>query len=328
MRKACTFATVFFFAMLLLGTVAESGTDIAPKPGKSSVNLAKLSIEFKDGRLTANIDGASLKEVVQVLEEVTKAKFVLIGEQRWANQAIFAQVKEKPFEKALARIFRGYSYAVSTMPESEMPKVTIALARDKGTASSSTVPSAAGESLASSQASGSAALSGDKAAGDKGSEDAPSSKDSRQEAYVPYDLDDYMPLPEDERMDALESDQDPEPGGKPACEDCRKEARIERALSALDSEHEHLRSMAVDELTGMNDKRATGALERVATSGDLSFDERRKAAQALWHHAADLQFADSAANDALSKLANSSDPSIRSIAERALTDMERYQRRR
>jgi HEAT repeat protein len=108
----------------------------------------------------------------------------------------------------------------------------------------------------------------------------------------------------------------------------QQEARLERALSALDSEHDHLRSMAIDELTGMNDPRATSALERVATSGDSSSDERRNAAQALWNHAADLEFADSAANDALRQLANSSDPSVRSIAERALTDMERYRRRR
>jgi HEAT repeat protein len=136
-----------------------------------------------------------------------------------------------------------------------------------------------------------------------------------------------MPLP-DQGPGDLGSEQDPAGSDLGSVdEQATQEARIERALSALDSEHDHLRSMAVDELTGMNDPRATSALESVATSGDLSVDERRQAAEALWHHAADLEFADSAANDALRQLANGSDPSVRNIAERALTDMERYRQR-
>jgi hypothetical protein len=85
--------------------------------------------------------------------------------------------------------------------------------------------------------------------------------------------------------------------------------------------------MAVEELTGINDPRATSALESVARSSAASDDERRRAAQALWHHAGDLQFSDSNANQALRQLANDGDPTVREIAKRALVDMERYQRR-
>jgi hypothetical protein len=81
--------------MFSLVAVAHSGNVTALNPNKSSVNLAKLSLEFEDGRLTAAINGAPLKEVVQGLKEVTGAKFVLLGDQRWANQAIFAQERQK-----------------------------------------------------------------------------------------------------------------------------------------------------------------------------------------------------------------------------------------
>jgi len=90
MKRGFFLATMSALFMFSLVAVAHSGNATALNPNKSSVNLAKLSLEFKDGRLTAAIDGASLNEVVRVLGEVTGAKFVLIGEQRWAKQAIFA----------------------------------------------------------------------------------------------------------------------------------------------------------------------------------------------------------------------------------------------
>lgn len=328
MRRIHIFVMVPLLAMFSLSAVVHSGTDTAPNPNKSSVKLAKLHIEYEDGLLSAVINGASLKKVVQGLEEVTGVKFVLLGDARWANQAIFVQVNKKPLDKALARILRDYSYAVSPMAGSDMPKVTIVL--KKGTPPPATARSDASDSLVRSEPSGTSAVTGNKAAGAKRSSDAKKAADVT--AYVPYDLDDYMPLL-DEGLGDFGPEQDPagdEPGSveeQAAREELRQEARLERSLSALDSEHPHLRSMAVEELVGMNDPRATSALESVARSGNVSVDERRQAAQALWHHAADLEFADSAANEALRQLAQGSDPSIQAIAERALTDMERYRRR-
>ena len=163
----------------------------------------------------------------------------------------------------------------------------------------------------------------------------PSDESSQKDAYIPYNLDDYQPLPEelpDEGVSALESvEQDPA-ARRLAMEEqaIRKErlqqARLERSLSALNSEHPHLRSMAIEELVSVKDPRSTPALTNVAKSEDLSADERRQAAQALWHHAADLEFANPEANQAVRSLARDSDPSVRDIAKRALIDMERYQR--
>jgi hypothetical protein len=268
-----------------------------------------------------------LKAVVQGLTEVTGAKFVLLGDQRWANQAIFAQVNKKSLDKALARILRDYSYAVCPVAGSDMLKVTIILKRGKDTPTPATARSNSSDTLVKSQPSGASAMTGKEAADAKSSSDAKRESDSPKAAYVPHDLDDYMPLPDQGPVD-LGSEKDPAGGDLGSVdEQATQEARLERSLSALDSEYDHLRSMAVEELVGMNDPRATSALESIARSGDASVDVRRQATQALWHHAADLEFADSAANSALKRLAQDKDPSIQAIADRALTDMEQYIRR-
>jgi hypothetical protein len=82
----------------------------------------------------------------------------------------------------------------------------------------------------------------------------------------------------------------------------REQARLERSLSALDFNYDHLRSMAVEALVSMKDPRATSALVGLAASGDAASKERRRGAQVLWHHAADLAFADSTANQAIKRL--------------------------
>ena len=126
--------------------------------------------------------------------------------------------------------------------------------------------------------------------------------------------------------------EDPEGRRLAAEEQAAREARLqqqrlERSLSAINSEHTHLRTMAVEELVTVKDPRATTALANAASSPNITSEERRQAAQALWHQAADYQFADSTANSALVQLANDGDPAVREIARRALVDMERYQRR-
>jgi hypothetical protein len=359
MRKNGFFTAMSFLAMLILAAVAYSGTNIASNQDKSSRTQVKLRIEFEDNLITSGIAGASLKEVVQVLAAVTEAEFVLVGDRRWDKQAIFAQVDKEPLEKALARILRGYSYAVTPMAGSDMPKVTIVLKEIKGAPmtssdvgdsheqpqasviSADTEDSDVGDSHEQAQASVISADTENKAPGDNNASEADTAyedlqaesdpNDSISNEFVPYDLDEFMPLPEQE---LVKEEPEQSPGGgalsaeeQAAWEERRRQAQLERSLSALYTEHSHLRAMAVEELTGIDDPRATRALESVARSDAASNDEQRRAAQALWHHAADLQFSDSIANQAIRQLADDGDPAVREIAKQALNDMERYQRR-
>ncbi len=322
MKRIYIFARVFVVVVFSLTAYAYGETDTvsaASTEDKSSGQPAKLHIDFEDGLITAGIAGASLKEVVELLEEVTGARFVLMGDQSLANEAIFARVDKKPLEKALDQILSNCSYAQVPMVGSDMPKVTIFMMKDNDAVAADEVDEA------------------------KLFSEASMASDPSQAAFVPYDLEEYMPLSEEmpgeyereqyskqdweqnqlqrDEADFLSTEE------QAAREERQQQARLDRALSALDSNYANLRSMAVNELTGVNDERATNALQNLAVSNDASGNEKRMAAQALWHHAGDLGFSDFTANQALRQLANDDDPSVRGIAERALDDMARYQRR-
>ncbi len=329
MKRIYIFARVFVVVVFSLTAYAYGETDTvsaASTEDKSSGQPAKLHIDFEDGLITAGIAGASLKEVVELLEEVTGARFVLMGDQSLANEAIFARADKKPLEKALDQILSSCSYALVPMVGSDMPKVTIFMMKDNDAVAADEVDEA------------------------KLFSEASMASDPSQAAFVPYDLEEYMPLSEEmpgeyEREQYSEQDWKQNPlqrdeadllsteeqaareEQQAAREERQQQARIDRALSALDSNYANLRSMAVNELTGVNDERATNALQNLAVSNDASGNEKRMAAQALWHHAGDLGFSDFTANQALRQLANGDDPSVRGIAERALDDMARYQRR-
>ncbi len=319
MKRIYIFARVFVLVTFLLTAGAYGETDIASTEDKSSGQPAKLHIDFEDGLLTAGIDGASLKAVVELLGEVTEAKFVLTGDQSLANEAIFARVDKKPLEKALVQILSNCSYAITQMAGSDMPKVIIFMNKVND------------------------AVAVDGAGNARRLSDAKTMSDPSQAAFVPSDLDEYMPLSDEmsgesemEQYSERDLEQNPaqstesgllSPEEQAAWEERQQQARLDRALSALDSKYSNLRSMAVNELTGINDERATNALRKLAASKDASGTEKRMAAQALWRHAGDLEFSDSTANQALRQLANDGDPAVREIAKRALDDMERYQRR-
>ena len=92
-----------------------------------------------------------------------------------------------------------------------------------------------------------------------------------------------------------------------------------RTLAALDSPCEPVHRQALDQSLGIPDARVTEAPLRVASiefCGDASL--RSFAAERLWEHATDLRFADSDSVAVLKDLLADSDPSVRSLAARAL----------
>ncbi|MFH0343836.1 MAG: hypothetical protein ACHBNF_17335 [Chromatiales bacterium] len=83
---------------------------------------------------------------------------------------------------------------------------------------------------------------------------------------------------------------------------------------------------AVDALVGIRDAHATEALVSAADTQDAGPVHRRYAVEALWRHAADLQFAEPASTEALRRLASDSNEKVRALAARAVFDMDRYLR--
>ena len=82
---------------------------------------------------------------------------------------------------------------------------------------------------------------------------------------------------------------------------------------------------AFDQLVGVQDPRVTQALVQAAGAADSR--ARAQATEALWHHAADLRFADQASISALERLANDADTEVQSTARQALEDMKQYRQR-
>ena len=106
------------------------------------------------------------------------------------------------------------------------------------------------------------------------------------------------------------------------------QARLDRALDAIQSEYGNLHSEALHELEGMDNPEATATLIQVASGkAEKVAVPRTEAVEVLWHHAADLNFTDKGSVAALQQLANDSDPEVSVMAQKALRDRENYNRR-
>jgi len=357
MKKLCIVLVFGVQAVITWGvfaTTALGGTNQV-----ANLDSGIVDIQYENDLISAEIDEAPLIQVLREIEKKTGAQWIL-KDRSLSDDLLSIEIEETTLEKALKRMLKNYSYVTQFDSRGVVSKVIVYATKyvqpansgkavaysgssalpATGTANiSAAEPKVAGAvgDLEASEVPGSL-LQADEAVAARGeneNEDL-SGGSSPNAAYVPHDLDDYQPLPEelpDEGIGAAEYDEnDPAAGSLAAerqaqLEERRRQARLERAKNALNSEYTHLRAMAVEELVATKDKRATSALESFANSTEASTDERSQAAQALWNHAADLEFADPEANAALVRLANDADPSVRKIANQALSDMERYQRR-
>ncbi|MGH8612202.1 MAG: hypothetical protein ACREYF_09220 [Gammaproteobacteria bacterium] len=105
-----------------------------------------------------------------------------------------------------------------------------------------------------------------------------------------------------------------------------REETLNHAIAALNPEAGKLNQQALDQITGIRDPRATQALAQAA-SGTLDSHARAQATEALWHHAADLQFADEATVGVLEQLATDTDARVQKTARQALEDMQQFRQR-
>jgi hypothetical protein len=347
--------------LAILVTGFSSATAVAETGPASGLKPVWGMIEYKNGMLRVEMENAPLMEVLEELETATGALFTL-KDETLLDEPLSVEIKEEDLEKALKRILRDYSYVTHFDSKGAVDRVIIYGRIDGRPGSPSRSATYAGRSsvrstqklegirtapgegqqkesgLHSEGASQSLEPSEQvKAEGYKeAANEEPSDDPSEVAANAPHDLDEFMPLPEEnyveETGDYEYDEQDPDAGRLAAEKQAERQkridqARLNRSMSALESEHSHLRSMAVEEMSRISDPRVPGALRGVATSDESTASERQKAAQALWNYAADQQFSDSGANQALSSLVDSKDPSVKKIAEQALRDMERYQKR-
>jgi hypothetical protein len=109
-----------------------------------------------------------------------------------------------------------------------------------------------------------------------------------------------------------------------AREQAEREEILNRSIANLRTKDGQLNQQALDQLVGIhNEPRATEALIQAA-SGTQDSHNRVRAAEALWHHAADLQFADETSISALEQLATDTDAGVQKTARQALEDMRQY----
>jgi len=354
MAKLYAAILTVFQTIIVLG--ASGAIALAETSTVSEFKPARLVIEYKNDLITAEFDKAPLTKVLQELEKKTGARTIL-KDSSLANDPLSIILKRSTLEKALKRILKNYTNAIYFDSSGAVSTVIIIGAKDGYSRSSAKISAYTNSSPATLEADQTAP--GDRQSiesnsnlevsqpltasqqtreigSDIGENAEPLDNSSPNADDVPYDLDDYQSLPEELPGEAVGSydddEQDPESrlaAEKQAnLEELRRQVRLERSLSALESEHSHLRVMAVEELVRIKDPRVTRALTSVVSSDTASAAERSNAAQALWHHAADYEFADTAANEALERLAGDGDPAVRATAKRALIDMERYQKQK
>jgi HEAT repeat protein len=114
-----------------------------------------------------------------------------------------------------------------------------------------------------------------------------------------------------------------DPAAAEMLEKARLQERIDDALAGLASENWMPRRESLQALVGLDDERATSVLIDAANAKETG-EERAFAVKALWHHAADLQFADENVNAALMLIAEEEDELVSPIAIEALDDMDQY----
>lgn len=359
LRIVCKNSLVLVISLFVGLHVAVAAEDVKVTPAEINA-LANnseplLTMSYKDGFLSADISGGSLKDVATRLAETTGAEVVLSGDKEGAAKTIWANVSKKPLPEALATILKGFSYSTHKVADTDLLKINIymldnenvgKLKTDAASVESAAWPS---QDVESGTSNGMASPEGPATIGSAVASSgiapveatlAPTSQSVSssealavelppvdQMAEVPHDLDDLMLLPESSIDVGFNVNESQENNDNVWNDEMQRSARLERATWAIDSEHSHIRMMAIDELVTTKDPRATQIISNAAMRGETSVDERLQAAEALWRHAADLEFSNLTAVQSLQQLAADSDPSVAAIANRALADMDRYQRR-
>ncbi|MFH0340782.1 MAG: HEAT repeat domain-containing protein [Chromatiales bacterium] len=257
-------------------------------PSKStSTDADRLSVRYHDRLLWAEIRKATLSEVAKALAQQTGLK-IDVANPAITRGKVSARVSGLDLDSAIKVILDGYSYVSYPESDSDLPVVRIT--------SMSEQPDPSYHSSDSSQASPPSPAG-----------TATSEVDAQFAAQQARNRDEQSKAAAKKEAEAME-------------------AALSRDLDTLHSSASgDARREALERLVGNEDPRAVAALlEQAVSPASESPEFRANAVEALWRHAADREFADAVAIDALHKLREDKDRRVSAIARGALRDMEQY----
>ncbi|MGH8651538.1 MAG: hypothetical protein ACREYE_04860 [Gammaproteobacteria bacterium] len=293
--------SIISYIALLLGSLLFTGNagmaQVATE--QNPPTASSLFVRYNKGVIDAHINNTALGDVLRELETLTGARFILNDPAR-ASQRISVVIETMPFDQAVKRILKGFSYAIYPVADVTLLGVVVLstpIARTR-TGHSGVKP---------------------------GISSLPTPTDG---ARVPQSLDDFQPVAlEEEGSEPSSDNQDGDEAIRFAKEQERREISLHRALDALKSDYTHLHGEAINVLVGLDDPRAMEALVKAASrSGTISSAFQVRIAEALWRRAADQVFANEAVVNALEQLAQDGEGHVSSIAHQALRDMQQYQK--
>lgn len=274
------------------------GTALAASPeleqGGPETNLPQaqgLALRFERGLLSAYINHVPLGKVLRELSKQISISYHLY-DPGIANQPIVASVKPLPFDDAIKRILAGFSHVLQRAGATDTPRILVLSASTTPVTATKSTADALHEKAAIAPSS---AYYSNPAPADAG---AP-----------PRSLDEYEPLATDE--DSSEKE--------------HQEARLRRAVGAIQSGHPHLQQEALAELADIQDPTATQTLVEMAEGAEAASKTRMQAVEALWLHAANGNYTDDASLQALQRLSEDIDSKVSELALTALNDIQHYQ---
>lgn len=293
-------STILLTIAGLLGVMLFTGrvyaATLSPPTAAKRDLLTAFALRYENGLIDARIDNAPLGKVLRELALKTGMQ-IHLADPVIANWPVLASVKGIPLVEGVKQILEGFSYVLylaangpvvivlSTQPDPAKMVVKTTAAALKP-ASLAQPPHAISEK-------------------------------------APRSLDEFQPISVGDALSGADGEQELSPEEQLAVIQEHDEALLKRALDVLNSDYKHLHAEAIDQLVGILDPRATQALVEAASTG-LDAKSRAHAVEALWQHAAHLQFADTSSVAALKQLAEDSDANVRAVARRALQDMQQY----
>jgi hypothetical protein len=270
-----------------------------------------LDLHYHNGLIGGRIEHAPLGRVLRELVLKTGMQ-VKLTEPSFASFRISARWDAVSIDQAIKQILRGFSFALYRVSNT----IGVIVLSTPSRASSTSDLIRDGHTNTRALAEPTSSL--------PGSEPKPAmAADS-----VPQSLDELLAIPIETALsdDDSDSNEDRDPSIRLAREQEYQEALLNRAVTALQSEHRHLYEEAIDQLGAINDPRAVQALiDAIEDHDGLDRSTRRWAVEALWQHATNTRFSDVNSIQALRQFSEDNDENIRNLAHQVLKEMEQYQ---
>lgn len=218
-------------------------------------STSTLELRYANGLIDAHLEQVPLGEVLQVLVRETGIEVNSLDPNIVSWRVSLAR-QSVPVDEAIKAILDGLSYALHAGPNKH--EVIVA----------STPPRAAGTGIKKS--------GGERTLAALGHGGAKQGKD------VPQTLDEFQPISE-VALSYGDGGQEGDSFARSASGQEYNEALLERALTALGSQHRHLYEQAIDELAALQDPRAVEALAQAVlpATGSTPIPESGRQARVL-----------------------------------------------